>query len=362
MDKGAHKKTIVLTGGGSAGHVTANLAIIPKLRAAGWDIEYIGSKMGIEKQIIQDFGGVPYHSISTGKLRRYFDLKNLQDPFKVIGGILQSYRLLRKLKPQIVFSKGGFVAVPVILGSWLNKIPVVIHESDMSPGLANKISIPFATKVCVTFPETMKSISTDKAVHTGTPIREQVLKGSKRNGLEFCGFHSLKPVLFIMGGSLGSQTINRAVRENLDLLLSRFQIVHICGKGNIDSRYSHLTNYKQFEYVSSELPHLFSIADIVVSRAGSNSIFEFLALKKPMLLIPLSREASRGDQILNARSFEKMGYARVLYEEDLTKASLYKSICDVYEQREQYVSRMSKSPLKDSIETIIHLIDEVSAP
>lgn len=351
---------IVLTGGGSAGHVTANIAIIPKLRKAGWQIEYIGSETGIEKQIITGFGGIPYHAIPAGKLRRYFDLKNLKDPFNVMRGITQAYFLLRRLKPQIVFSKGGFVAVPVVIASWLNKIPVIIHESDMSPGLANKISLPFAAKVCVTFPETLTYINSNKAIHMGTPIREDILDGDPDRGFELCGFHTHKPVLLIMGGSLGSQRINRAVREQLDLLAARFQIVHICGKDNIDPSYFHITNYKQFEYINAELADILSICDMVVSRSGSNSIFEFLALRKPMLLIPLSKDASRGDQILNAQSFERMGYCQVLYEEELGKQALYKAICSVHEQREKHISDMKRSQLTNSIDRIIDLIEETA--
>ena len=353
-------KKIVLTGGGSAGHVTGNIALLPELKKAGWAIEYIGSETGIERQIIADVH-LPYHAISTGKLRRYFDLKNFKDPFRVIKGALQAYSILRKSKPQVVFSKGGFVAVPVILGAWLNRIPVIIHESDMTPGLANKISIPLASKVCFTFPETQKHIPADKAVYTGSPIRDEVLQGDPEKGRALCGFTTAKPVLLIIGGSLGSEKINQAVRASLDALLPQFQIIHLCGKGNIDPKLADRVGYKQFEYITTELPDIFAMIDIAVSRAGSNTIFELLALKKPHVLIPLSRAASRGDQILNADSFARMGYSKVLYEEDMTPQTLQNAVKECYNDRDRFSTNMRSSRVGDAVQTILQLIEKVGA-
>jgi UDP-N-acetylglucosamine--N-acetylmuramyl-(pentapeptide) pyrophosphoryl-undecaprenol N-acetylglucosamine transferase len=352
-------KKLVLTGGGSAGHVTGNIALLPKLRKAGWEIEYIGSKDGIERQIIQETG-LPYHGIAVGKLRRYFDLKNFKDPFLVLQGTLQSYRLLKKIRPQVVFSKGGFVAVPVVVAAWLNRIPVIIHESDLTPGLANKLSVPFASKVCVTFPETLKHIDPQKAVHTGSPIREEILQGNADQGRKLCGFTKSKPVLLVMGGSLGSVKINDALRATLDQLLTRFQIVHLCGKGNLDPKLANKAGYKQFEYVSQELPDLFAMADLFVSRAGSNAIFEFLALKKPHLLIPLSRAASRGDQIQNARSFEKQSFSHVLFEEDLTPETLRSAIEETYDNQDQYTAAMAQSTIGSAVDQIVSLIEQAA--
>lgn len=353
-------KKIVLTGGGSAGHVIPNVALIPKLQDAGWSVEYIGSAAGIEREIIGGMSGIPYHPISTGKLRRYFNIQNFQDPFRVLRGVVQCCRLLRRIRPDIVFSKGGFVSVPVILGSRMNGIPVIIHESDITPGLANKISIPFASKVCATFPETLDHLPKAKAVYTGSPIRSDILAGIADKGRDRCGFLRHIPVLLVMGGSLGSQAINRELRGCLDLLLAQFQIVHICGKGNMDRNYEGTTGYRQFEFVGEGLPDILAMADAVVSRAGANSIFEFLAVKKPMLLIPLTKQASRGDQILNARSFEKRGYGCVLYEEDVSKDTLYHSICKLYDSRDAYVKRMEKSSATDSERRIIRLICETA--
>ncbi|MGG3907359.1 undecaprenyldiphospho-muramoylpentapeptide beta-N-acetylglucosaminyltransferase [Geobacillus stearothermophilus] len=354
------RKKIVLTGGGTAGHVMVNVALIPKLKAQGWDIIYIGSHEGIEREIIGRIDGVPYYSVSTGKLRRYFDWKNFKDPFNVLKGVWQAYRLIQKERPDVVFSKGGFVSVPVILGAWLNGVPSVIHESDLTPGLANKIAMPFATKICLTFPETKQHVSADKAVYIGAVVREELKHGSVAQGRRMCQFDGKKPVLLVMGGSLGSKRINDALRANLSTLLAEFDIIHICGKGNIDPSLADQKGYKQFEYVNEELPHLLALADIVVSRAGANAIFELLALRKPMLLIPLSKAASRGDQILNARSFKNAGYAEVLMEEDLTNESFYAAIRRLYENKERYRKNMEKAGGSDPLQTLLSIIQDTA--
>lgn len=348
--------TIVLTGGGSAGHVTVNLALIPYFRKNGWNIHYIGSVNGIERELVAGLPGVTYHSIATGKFRRYFDWNNVKDPFKVAKGAWQAFRLMQRLKPDVVFSKGGFVSVPVVVGAWLNRIPVVIHESDLTPGLANRLSIPFARRVCTTFPETVEHIGSGKAVHVGAVVREELFHGNTAKGRTFCRFVSGKPVLLIMGGSLGSQKINQAVRNNLAALTKTFQIVHLCGKGNVEPSLES-RNYRQFEYIKEELPDILAMTDVVVSRAGSNSIHEFLALQKPMLLIPLSLAASRGDQIANARSFRERGFAQVLEEEQLSDAALLENIREVYESREKYIAAMKKEAETGSLEKLIGIIE-----
>ncbi|MBA4602148.1 undecaprenyldiphospho-muramoylpentapeptide beta-N-acetylglucosaminyltransferase [Thermoactinomyces mirandus] len=348
-------KTILFTGGGTAGHVMVNLALIPKFREDGWEIIYIGSENGIEKSLVTDLEGVTYYSVSTGKLRRYFDWNNFKDPFKVLKGIFQAYRLIRKHKPNLIFSKGGFVSVPVVLGGWLNRVPVVIHESDITPGLANKIAIPFATKVCTTFPETTRHFDKEKAKYVGAIIRDELKKGDAERGRALCGFNREKPVILIMGGSLGSRILNQVVRKNLDSLLARFQVVHLCGKGQVDDTLQK-PGYCQFEYLSEPLADVLNMADFVVSRAGSNAIFEFLSLNKPMLLIPLSKAASRGDQILNARSFEKMGYAQVLMEEDLSDETFLEQIDRLLENKDVYREKMSKNSPEQSMNEVIQLI------
>lgn len=352
-------KKIILTGGGTAGHVTPNIALLPALRKADFDISYIGSYKGIERNLIEE-QDIPYYPISSGKLRRYFDVQNFTDPFRVLKGYGQARRLIKKLKPDVIFSKGGFVSVPVVLAAKAKGVPVIIHESDMTPGLANKIAMRGATKICCNFPETLAHLPQDKAVLTGSPIREELLNGNKASALSFLGFSDDKPILLIMGGSIGSVFINNAIRGALDNLLKSFQIVHLCGKGNLDSTLDGCKGYRQFEYISDELPDLFAAADLVVSRAGANAICELLALRKPNILIPLSRNASRGDQILNAESFEKQGYSYVMEEETVTEKTLSDAIFDVYVNRAAYTTAMEQSPTADSIGIIMSLIEDLT--
>ena len=352
-------KRIILTGGGTAGHVTPNIALLPRLRELQYDIHYIGSYNGIEKELIAK-QQIPYHGISSGKLRRYFSLKNFTDPFRVLKGFNEANHLIKTLKPDVIFSKGGFVSVPVVIAGKRNHVPVIIHESDMTPGLANRISIPSAYKVCCNFPETLKALPEDKAVLTGSPIRQELLTGDPEKARAFCGFTDNKPVILVIGGSLGATAVNQAVRAILPELLKEFQIIHLCGKGKLDTSLSNLEGYVQFEYIQDELRHLFALSDIVISRAGANAICELLALQKPNILIPLSASASRGDQILNARSFERQGFSKVLEEETLTDELLLKSIRELYENRRQYVTAMQRSAQQSPIETIIQLIESAS--
>ena len=350
-------KHIVLTGGGTAGHVTPNIALIARLKEEGYKISYIGSYTGIEKTLIEE-QGIPYYGISSGKLRRYFDLKNFTDPFRVLKGFGEARKLLKKLQPDIVFSKGGFVSVPVVVAAGRLKIPTIIHESDMTPGLANRLCIPSAVKVCCNFPETKSHLPEGKAVVTGTPIRQELLSGDPQKGRDFTGFTSDKPVILIIGGSLGAQAVNTAVRNILPQLLPEFQVVHLCGKGKKDESLTGLTGYVQYEYIEKELADLFAMADIVISRAGANAICELQALKKPNLLIPLSANASRGDQILNARSFEKQGFSMVLEEEEITDQVLLDAVKKLFENRDTYRRAMENAPGQDSIAVICDLIHQ----
>jgi len=348
-------KRIVLTGGGTAGHVTPCIALLPALTKEGYDIHYIGSYNGIERKLIEEYN-IPYYGISSGKLRRYLDVKNLTDPFKVLKGYFEARKILKKLKPNIVFSKGGFVTVPVVLAAKSCGIPVIIHESDITPGLANKIAIPAAKKVCVNFPETLNYVPRDKAVLTGTPIRKELFAGNKIHGLDYCGFTANKPVIMIIGGSTGSKTINDVIRGMLPTLLRDYQIIHLCGKGNLDPKLENVKGYVQFEYIKKELSDLYAASTLVISRAGANAICELLALRIPNILIPLGQKASRGDQILNAESFEQQGYSYVIKEEDLSVSSLMDAIQTVMENRQNYIEAMSKSKLNNSIELIMDLI------
>lgn len=348
-------KRIILTGGGTAGHVTPNIALIPKLKEEGYDIHYIGSYNGIEKKLIEDMK-IPYHGISSGKLRRYFDKRNFTDPFRVIKGYGEASRLIKSLKPDVVFSKGGFVSVPVVIAAKNHKVPAIIHESDMTPGLANKLCIPSATKICCNFPEAMEHLPQDKAVLTGTPIRQELFQGDALEALTFTGLEANKPTILVVGGSTGSVKVNEAVRSCLDELLKTYQIIHLCGKDKVDSSYNDRKGYVQYEYIKKELSSLLAFADIVISRAGANAICELQALAKPNLLIPLGSNASRGDQILNAESFQKQGFSHVLLEEDLTKDSLLEAVQYVYENRAAYKKAMENSQMTNSIDIIMGLI------
>ncbi|GGM25968.1 UDP-N-acetylglucosamine--N-acetylmuramyl-(pentapeptide) pyrophosphoryl-undecaprenol N-acetylglucosamine transferase 2 [Paraliobacillus quinghaiensis] len=352
-------KRIVFTGGGTAGHVMVNVAIIPTFQEQGWKIDYIGSKSGIERELIERLQGVTYHPIQTGKLRRYFSKENFKDPFKVLIGIEQAYRILRKIKPTVIFSKGGFVSVPVLIAARMSRIPAVIHESDITPGLANKLAMPFAKKILATFPETMQHLPEKKAEWIGAVVRPELLQGSKQKGLVYANLTGMKPVLLIMGGSAGAQRINQAVRTKLEELTKQFEIIHICGKDNVDETIN-MAGYTQFEYVHDELPDLLAATDFVLSRAGANAIFEFLALRKPMLLIPLSRQASRGDQLLNADSFEKQGYAHVLDEETLKPEKLVEALRKLKQEGKTLQKNMRKYESHEAKDKVIKIIKDTA--
>lgn len=351
-------KRIVLTGGGTAGHVTPNIALLPSLQEAGYEITYVGSYDGIEKRLIADFD-IPYVGISTGKFRRYLDPKNFTDPFRVAKGFLQAKKFLKEYQPDVLFSKGGFVSVPVVRAAASLHIPCIIHESDMTPGLANKLCIPVASKVCCNFPETLKLLPEDKAVLTGSPIRSELSRGDRLAGLNMCGFTANKPVIMVIGGSLGAANVNKAVREALPGLLEDFQVVHLCGKDKMDNLLLTTPGYKQFEYIKAELKDLFAMADLVISRAGANAICELLSLKKPNILIPLPAASSRGDQILNAQSFEAQGFSIVINEDDLTTNLLIDKVHELYFNRQTYMNTMSNSTQLDSIKTIMKLIEDI---
>ncbi|WP_332697819.1 undecaprenyldiphospho-muramoylpentapeptide beta-N-acetylglucosaminyltransferase [Halalkalibacter lacteus] len=347
-----NKQSIVFTGGGSAGHVTPNIAIINELSKEKWTIHYIGSKKGIEKELISAMH-IPYYGISSGKLRRYMDAENVKDLFRVLKGIVEARKLLKKIKPKLVFSKGGFVSVPVIIAASSLKIPIYIHESDLTPGLANKISQRFAAKVLTSFEEAAMHFPAHKTVAIGSPIRREIFLGDKERGRKFLGFKKEKPILTVMGGSLGAKKINETIRDSLKELTSQYQIVHLCGKGQKDESLNNITGYQQFEYVNKELPDILAATDTIVSRGGSNAIFEFLALKIPMLIIPLTKKQSRGDQILNAESFTKKGYALTLEEEKLTKNSLIQSLKNLEESRGKIIISMESSPMGDALSVLI---------
>ncbi|WP_336824794.1 undecaprenyldiphospho-muramoylpentapeptide beta-N-acetylglucosaminyltransferase [Sporosarcina sp. USHLN248] len=348
---------VVLTGGGTAGHVSVNEALIPVFLEKGYEVHYIGSHDGIEKELIgAGHPEVTYHAIQSGKLRRYFSMKNFSDPFKVGIGVMQAFSILKKLKPEIIFSKGGFVSVPVVLAAKLSRTPVVIHESDVTPGLANKIALPFSNHIFTVFEQTLQYVPEGKSTCTGAVIRPEIFEGVRKEGLRITGLTGEKPVFIIMGGSQGSAVLNAAVRKELPTLLKRFEVIHLCGKGNIDEALEYTAGYTQFEYVTEGLPHLLAASDYAVSRAGSNSIFELLSIHKPMLLIPLSASQSRGDQILNASLFKSLGIAAVMMEEELENSSLEEKLIELTQNKDEFILNMQHLSNTKTPEKMVELI------
>ena len=351
-------KKIVLTGGGTMGHVTPHLTLIPRLLEKGYEIHYVGSENGMEAGKMASMEGVTYHAVKSGKLRRYFSWQNFTDPFRVAAGAFQSAHLMGKLKPDVVFSKGGFVAVPVVFGAWLHRIPVLCHESDLTPGLANKLCKPFAKRIATTFPECAEALGS-KAEMTGTPLRPELFRGDRAKGLERAGFDGSKPVMMMMGGSSGAQSVNECLRIALPHLTGDFDIAHICGKGNLAITLDGTPGYTQIEFLDADLPDVLACTDIVLSRAGANALCEFQALGRPMLLIPYPKGASRGDQILNAKSLAKRGLARVLFQEDMNPASLADAIRDTWADRDALTEALKNAPPADGTKRVLEMIEEI---
>ena len=349
---------IVFTGGGSAGHVTLNLALIPHFIKQRWEVSYIGSRNGMEKELVEKFKEVKYYSITTGKLRRYFSWQNFIDMIKIPFGCIEACILIHKLNPDIIFSKGGFVSFPVVVGGFINKKKIFMHESDITPGLANKISLPFVNTFFTTFPETIKSVKQKNKVKCiGPALSDRLFNGSKEEGAKFANLSNSKPTIMIIGGSLGAKSLNEAVSNNINDLLKSYQIIHISGKNGYNPDLK-AEGYAQFEYVDKELKDLMALSDVVISRAGSNSIFELATLNKPMILVPLPNTSSRGEQTLNAKSFQSKGFGEIIKDEDISNKEILFSVLEkVYKNRDTYTKNMQASPVKTtSIEELVSLI------
>ncbi len=351
-------KKIVLTGGGTLGHVTPHLALIPRLREEGYEIHYIGTENGMEADKMRSVPGVTYHAVKSGKLRRYFSWQNFTDPFRVMAGAVKSTRLMGQIRPNVVFSKGGFVAVPVVFGAWVHRIPVLCHESDLTPGLANKLCKPFAKRFATTFPECAEALG-PKAEMTGTPLRPELFSGTREKGLKLLGFDGSKPVLLMMGGSSGAQSVNKALREALPVLTEHFDVAHLCGKGNLDESLQGRKGYTQIEFLDADLPDALACSDLVLSRAGANALCEFQALGKPMLLVPYPKGASRGDQILNARSLEKRGLCHVLAQEEMTAETLTEAVMETWKDRERLEEALRNAPPANGTARVLEMIEEI---
>lgn len=347
---------ILFTGGGTAGHVTPNIALIEETRKRGWHCCYVGSPTGIERDMIAGLK-VPFHGIASGKLRRYFSWQNLIDPLFVFLGFLQSLGICLRERPDLVFSKGGFVSVPVVVAAWLLRIPVISHESDVSPGLANRLAYPFCRKICITFEETASYLPPGRVVVTGTPVRSALLTGDAERGRQYLGFNGDKPVLLVVGGSLGARVINEQVRSVLSSLLDVFDVAHVTGAGNIDEGLMR-QGYVQKEFIREEFGDVLAAASLVVSRAGANSLYEFFVLRKPHLLVPLTLAASRGDQIDNAGIFEQLGFSRAIREESLEDENFLEALRGLRADREQLVERLGAFQVRDSVSLIMDQIEQ----
>ena len=349
------KKRIVFTGGGTAGHVTPNLALIAAFQQLGWKIDYIGSRNGIEERMIIAVG-VPFHAITCGKLRRYLTLKNLFEPFRILWGIIQSLYILKRLKPNVVFSKGGFVAFPVVVAAWVWRVPILAHESDLSPGLANRLSLPFINKMCLTFAPS--KLPDKRFAVTGTPIREALFTGSREKGLGLCGFQADKPCLLVIGGGQGAGILNDVIREGLTEITKKYQVIHLCGRDKEDANLRSRSGYYQLGYADEELPDLLAAADVVLSRAGANSLYELLALNKLHILVPLSPKVSRGDQVENANFFEKKGISVVIDNDALTVDALMQAIEEVNARKEEILTKMAALNIRSATQQIGALIQD----
>jgi UDP-N-acetylglucosamine--N-acetylmuramyl-(pentapeptide) pyrophosphoryl-undecaprenol N-acetylglucosamine transferase len=340
--------------------VTPNLALLPALRARGFEPVYVGSVDGIERRLAEE-AGLSYHGVQTGKLRRYASLQNFLDPIRIVIGVVQATLLLARLRPAVVFSKGGFVGVPVVVGAWLNRIPVVVHESDLTPGLANRLSFPFARRICLSFRETEQRLSGRDVVYTGTPVRQSLTTGDRGRGYREFRLDPARRTILVFGGSQGAQAINAQVRALMTSLPEDLQILHVCGAGNLDSDLEGREGYRQYEYLDAEFGDAFACADVVVSRAGANSLAELIALRKPAVVIPLPTAASRGDQIDNAGLFAEKGYGLVLAQEDLTPESLLANVRAALAGAKDFVAAMERAESRDPAERIADLLVELTA-
>lgn len=349
---------ILLTGGGTAGHVMPHLALMSDFRKYFKDIVYVGSISGMEKDIIKKQKDITYHEIVTTKFVRRKIWKNLLIPFKLIKAIHQSKKIIKQEQPSVVFSKGGYVSLPVVIASKRCKVPVVAHESDLEMGLANKLSKPYAKVICTTFEKTSERCK--KAIWTGSPIRKDMIK-SKQEAMKNLDINTSLPILAITGGSLGSRFINNKIWDEIYNLTTEFYVLHLTGKNNINQKLLNIPNYKQIDF-TMDIGSVLSASDIIVSRAGSNTIFELAVMHKPMLLIPLPKGNSRGDQVDNAKYFNSQGFANFVTEEQLEKQTLKNHIMQTYKERNILISNLKKSGICPGNEKIIKIILQNTKP
>lgn len=349
---------LLVVGGGSAGHVVPALPVIERFVRDGAQVTFVGTRSGLEERLVAQTGAA-FEGISAGKLRRYLSFENVTDVGRIFAGLLQAWRIIGRVRPDVVFSKGGFVAFPVVVAAWLRRVPVVAHESDLTPGLANRLCKPFVATLCSSFAETRFGRFNGKVVHTGSPLRPELANGDAARGRSLLGFATDKPILLVTGGSLGAQTLNEVVREGLDRLAEDFNVVHVSGAGK--SSASEIDGYRQFEYVGEGWGDLLAAADVVVSRAGANALFELLSLRKVCLLVPLSARSSRGDQIANAGYVEKRGLAHVLGDDQLTPELLLAALQTLREGRAEIERNLAGFEMPDAVTLICAEIEQLAS-
>ena len=354
---GGRLSRVVVAGGGSAGHVVPALPVMQALGRQGVEVHFVGGTNGIEKRLATPFA-IAYHGITTGKLRRYFSVQNLLDCFRVPLGVWQAWRLLGRLRPQVVFSKGGFVSFPVVLGAWLRSIPAVAHESDLTPGLANRLAAPFVARLCVNFAP--RFATKRDVVETGTPLRAELLAGDAARGRARLNLTDEKPLLLVVGGSLGSARLNEVVRDALSTLLATYSVVHVCGAGKIASGLLDVPGYTQVEYVEAGWGDIIAAARLVVSRAGAGALYEWLALGKPHLLVPLPKHASRGDQIENAAFAEAQGWSEVIREDALDAKTLLDGLAKLTAESPRIRQRLAAFQTRDSVGLVIRELERAA--
>ena len=346
-----NNKLIFMAGGGTAGHINPNLALVEPLQKVGYRVEYMGQKNEMEYPLVTA-AGLPFHEVASGRLHRSLNPDTLLTPFRIVKAI-------RKEKPALIFCKGGFACVPVAIAGKLTGTKVILHESDLTPGLANKLCAPFASKICVTFEQTLQHLPKEKTVFTGTPIRASLKNGSREKGFELTGLDPAgKPVLMVVGGSQGAGALNDVIGDNLEALLADYQIVHLYGGEASGYVPKEAKGYFALGYAKEEMADLFAMTDLVLSRAGANAINEFLLLQLPSILVPLPLTVSRGDQILNAQHFEEKGFSYVLPQEKLDLQSLQSALTHVQEHRSEYLSAMGASAAKNGTTEVLKVILE----
>lgn len=357
---------VMVAGGGTGGHVLPTLPVIEALLAAGVEVRFVGGVGGVEEHLLapliapsEGAEKVIYHGIAAGKLRRYFALANLIDCFRVPLGVWQAWRLIGRARPDVVFSKGGFVSFPVVLGAWLRGVPIVAHESDLTPGLANRMAAPFVNSLCVNFDD--HQARHRRVVVTGTPVRAQLRQGDRARGRQRLGIPDDKPLLLVVGGSLGATRLNEVVRAALEALLPSYAVAHVCGRGKVDATRNDTPGYTQLEYVDAGWGDIIAAADLVVSRAGAGALYEWLALGKPHLLVPLPKTASRGDQIENAAFAKARGWSLVIDEHTLTAVTLADSVAMLAAEASRIRRRLATFQTRDSVGLIIHELERAAS-